>query len=307
MISNPMQLLQALNPEPSCTAPPVSQLIDRLQADGAVTPHDRVDVVELSSQPSNAEQTEPRGSRDWASKLLSAASVGLALAVLVGALVVLHPRSRTAGGPPAARQTVPSPWSGSLLSQFAILRRPQTARDKQLPLVVKSMLGELPQRHDLLPTLTHVVGELPSRGQGRVLVLIIAHGPSPAHPRNIWLLTATPSPDGAGGVAGSPYTPGQLFPQIGQGYASELVPDAVKRVKWVFPERTVYPTIHDNVATAPVSVPRGRGPGLKSVTWYGAGGRVLASENQAMLDKRQAASEKPATTRNRAIAGQKPE
>ena len=87
-----------------------------------------------------------------------------------------------------------------------------------------------------------------------------------------------------------PVYPGRAVP-LGVGYASELVPDAVRRVKWVFGGRTVYPAIRDNVAVAPASVPRGTGPGLKSVTWYDAGGRVVAYEDAATFQKRQAASE----------------
>jgi hypothetical protein len=215
----------------------------------------------------------------------------VAIAVVVAAAALLG--HRPAGSPPAA---FPS-RSQSLLSQFAILRRPRTARDKQLPRIVESMLTLPPQRHNLLSDLTRVIGELPSRGQGRVLMLVTAHGPSPAHPNDIWLLNATSTPGGAGGIGASPYTPGELFPQIGDGYASELVPDAVTRVKWVFPGRTVYPPIRDNVAVAAASVPSGLGPGLLSVTWYGANGRILAYEDRATLDKRQAESEQRAIAR----------
>ena len=217
----------------------------------------------------------------WVLPAISLLVVGVVLAAVA---LLVH---RGAQSPPAAGRA----RSQSLLSQFGILRRPQTPRDSRLPRIVKNMLGVAPQRHDLLPSLTRVVGEFPSRGEGRVLFVVIAHGARPSHPREIWLMMVTSAPDGAGGGGASPFTPGELFPQIGDGYASELVPDAVTRVKWVFGGRTVYPAIRDNVAVAPASVPRGTGPGLKSVTWYDAGGRVVAYEDAATFQKRQAASE----------------
>jgi hypothetical protein len=219
------------------------------------------------------------------------AAVLVTVAVIVAAVVLVG--HRAVPSPPAAGPA----GSQSLLSQFAILRRRQTPRDTQLPQIATTILAAPPQRHGALPGLTRVVGELRSRGAGRVLLLVIAHGPSATHPHDVWLVMATSAPDGAGGAIGSPYTPGDLFPQIGDGYAAELVPDAVTRVKWAFPRRTVYPTIRENVAVAPASVPSGTGPGLINVTWYGAGGRVLAYEDAATLAKRQAASERRAVAR----------
>lgn len=286
-----MNRLAHANPLPDgLPAPPLEPVLWRLDEE---TPSAHAGATPHATGPEAMPHAPSQRGRRALRSVVPATAVLVTVAVFVAAAVLLG--YRPAGSPPAAS---PAPRPQSLLSQFAILRRPQTARDRQLPGLLKNMLSEPPQRHDLLASLTHVVGQLPSRGQGQVLVLVIAHGPDPAHPRDIWLLTATSSPDGGGGgVAGGSYAPGQLFPQIGQGYASELVPDAVSRVKWVSPGRTVYPTIRDNVAIAPVSVPRGLGPGLKSVTWYGANGHELAYEDQAMLDKRQAAGEQRAIAR----------
>ena len=224
--------------------------------------------------------------------MLPATAALVAIAVLVGAVALLGhhgAQSQSAGG--RAR-------SQSLLSQFSILRRPQTPRDRQLPwMIISSMLAHPGQQPAVLPSLTRVVGELPSRGAGPVLLLVIAHGTSRAHPRDMWLMMVTSGPNGAGAAGGGPYTESALFPMIGDGYASQLVPDAVRRVKWSFPGRTIYPSIRDNVAVAPASLPGGTGSPLKSVTWYGADGRVLAYENAATLEKRQAANEQRAIAR----------
>ena len=257
--------------------------------DGLPTPPFEPVLRRLDEQEPSA-TAPPRAARGFSSRrwepgwVLPAMSLLVVGVVLAAVALLVH---RGAQSPPA---TGPA-RSQSLLSQFGILRRPQTPRDRRLPRIVKNMLGVAPQRHDLLPSLTRVVGEFPSRGEGRVLFVAVAHGARPAHPREVWLMMVTSASDGAGGAGASPFTPGELFPQIGDGYASELVPDAVTRVKWVFGGRTVYPAIRDNVAVAPASVPRGTGPGLKSVTWYDAGGRVLAYEDAATFQKRQAASE----------------
>ncbi|MGH3265481.1 MAG: hypothetical protein ACRDNS_26200 [Trebonia sp.] len=68
------------------------------------------------------------------------------------------------------------------------------------------------------------------------------------------------------------------------GINMSLVPDGVKRVRWVFSGAgygisdprpvTVYPIVHDNVAVAPVKA--GEGP-ISHATWYGASGQVIAS------------------------------
>jgi hypothetical protein len=59
-----------------------------------------------------------------------------------------------------------------------------------------------------------------------------------------------------------------------------VVSDGVTRVKWVFPfaggrSVTVYPKVESNVA-----VSRAAGLGVSSATWYGPGGRVIASYNE---------------------------
>jgi hypothetical protein len=65
-----------------------------------------------------------------------------------------------------------------------------------------------------------------------------------------------------------------------------LVPDWVTRAKWVFdgwgqkPAKpvAVYPKIHDNIAVSKAMM--GQYP-LRSATWYGAGGQVIASYSDA--------------------------
>jgi hypothetical protein len=78
---------------------------------------------------------------------------------------------------------------------------------------------------------------------------------------------------------------------VGQFGSVGVVPDGVTRVRWelIDPGQphpvTVYPTIHDNVATAPITLSYGKSATtneqyLASAVWYGAGGKVIASINE---------------------------
>lgn len=80
---------------------------------------------------------------------------------------------------------------------------------------------------------------------------------------------------------------------IGQFGSVGIVPDGVTRVRWelIDPGQshpvTVYPTIHDNVATAPITpTPDPKEVGLTneqylaSAVWYGADGKAIASVNE---------------------------
>ncbi len=82
-----------------------------------------------------------------------------------------------------------------------------------------------------------------------------------------------------------------------------VVPDGVTRVKWVFPLAggrpparsrtvTVYPKVESNVA-----VSRAAGLGVSSATWFGPGGRVIASYNEVAQQQAEAAHELAASAR----------
>jgi hypothetical protein len=65
-----------------------------------------------------------------------------------------------------------------------------------------------------------------------------------------------------------------------RGVNAGVVPDGVTRVKWLFPfaggrPGTVSPKVENNVA-----VSRAAGLGPSDATWYGPGGRVIASYNE---------------------------
>ena len=61
-------------------------------------------------------------------------------------------------------------------------------------------------------------------------------------------------------------------------YTVSVVPDGVIEVRWGFTGHhqsvTVYPTVENNVAIAPVAGGEGR---LVAMTWYGPAGQVVGS------------------------------
>jgi hypothetical protein len=75
-----------------------------------------------------------------------------------------------------------------------------------------------------------------------------------------------------------------------RGVNAGVVPDGVKRVWWVFRSAggrpvTVYPKVASNVAVSTAA-----GLGVSSATWYGSGGRVVASYNEAAYRSAEEAS-----------------
>lgn len=95
------------------------------------------------------------------------------------------------------------------------------------------------------------------------------------------------------GWAGSLTRP--LVVRQANGLDGSIVPDGVTRVKWVFADTrpaldhqrliTLYPTVRNNLALAPIARHQGL---LSSITWYGAGGRVIQTFDAAAQRAQQA-------------------
>jgi hypothetical protein len=68
------------------------------------------------------------GTHAWFARFLAGLAVAAAIAIGIGAIVLLHAHPRASGPPAATMQTRPSPPPG-LTGILAVLRRPQTATD----------------------------------------------------------------------------------------------------------------------------------------------------------------------------------
>lgn len=223
-----------------------------------------------------------------------AAGVALALAVAVGAILAVGHRD-------SERHRVAAPVRSdparALTSTLSVLRRPQTAADKTLPdSATRHLSIVFGPDVQVVPRLTRLVATL--RGNGlsgrdvRVYFVVVTTGVGRADKlvEVMWR--------GMGGGIGPPLTARQLYrppsaiPGVGvvsatgrAYYWSSVIPDGVSRVSWVFktrPTRTapakpvaVYPTIRNNLATAPVVIHPTTS--AVTVTWYGPRGHVLAA------------------------------
>ena len=220
-----------------------------------------------------------------------ALGVACTLAVAIVFLVALGHRSHSsspAAGPPSLR---------ALEAKLAVLRRPQTAADRSVP----PLSG---QPRLWIKSLTRLATTIDTSAFGRVRVYVAVRDPLGPGPRQRQLRPQTVF---ALAFAGDRFIQGALFPvgpassypsQVGSGLYNDrssgsdlnhgvsvgIVPDGVKRVTWVFSGAgygvshphpiTIYPDVRNNVAVAAVAP--GHGP-LAHATWYGAGGRVVAS------------------------------
>jgi hypothetical protein len=186
--------------------------------------------------------------------LILSFAVAAAAIVAVVAVALIGHRSKGSGGvPPAARP---------LTAALAVLRRPQTAADRELPGVGVPVV----------PSLTRLVATVPA-----------------AH---VYLIVRTPAPDRvspvtaaegggmrvAGGVSASALRAGWPAVSSDGSYTVSVVPDGVLEVRWGFSGRgqplTVYPTVENNIAIAPAVKNEGR---LVAMTWYGAAGQTVGS------------------------------
>lgn len=229
-----------------------------------------------------------------------------AAAVAFGAGLILrqsHGSIPSLPSPPHARQDLSvarhvGPSLGELQANFAVLRRPATARE-----------------HALLPTFTAATDGRPEvpeyvRQSGVVdgihVYFVVypvfrhgASGPVVAYQMNV-----------LAGSAGYSYIPGNylMFPEVvgrsdqsglwqPQAYVS-VVPDGVRSVRWRFTcaqapagsgcqlpgERGVSMPVRGNLAVLPISVAAAAVPTVNRVTWYRSGGStsVFTNENTAV-------------------------
>jgi thiol-disulfide isomerase/thioredoxin len=184
----------------------------------------------------------------------------------------------------------------SLVSELAVLRRPQTPADRAVPWPSSQLLGRRPFDQPV-PSLTRRVFTFPN-GRGLFMV-VLAHptadgGPGPVLPPQLgdgvalWSICC----NGVGQPAAWLGAHKQLAPEergVPQStavyYAYSVVPDGVSRVRWIFaglrtakrtwPRATVWATVQNNVAVArvvPFPLP------ILSATWYSTNGRIIASQ-----------------------------
>jgi hypothetical protein len=217
---------------------------------------------------------------------------GAAVTVLVAVVAVLvvgrhSPTGRSGGDVPVGARSL-----GSLVSELAILRRPQTLADRHAPASVTS-------GREVVHNLTRLAATVSAPGAEAVRVYLVvrmlgANGSASGarHGSVSAVVTATiVSATGRVGVVGNGWA-GSLTRPVGvsqaNGLDASIVPDGVARVKWVFAQAvtasqvhrliTVYPTVRNNVALAPVARQQGL---LARVTWYDANGHVVQTFNAA--------------------------
>jgi hypothetical protein len=282
MSPDPTDLLRALNPAPAATAPPIERLWRRLEQTNTLSPV-QGDGVDLSAERSDRERAagrrpdgRSRRASGWGSRVLVAGLLGVALAIGVGAVVVLHANHPPAGPAPAVQHALPSPARG-LVGILGVLRRPQTPADRDLgpsltAVVHHSLVGKP------VESLVRVAGVTPD-GQRVVLVpMQPRHGswpPRPSGPRTGLRLGLFA---GGGGCCLTPAAieDGQAWDSAGGSsgnYVVIVVPDGVARVRVAFSHPVTAP-VHDNVAV--FSVPKAvENLNIYPMTWFGPSGAVV--------------------------------
>jgi len=213
-----------------------------------------------------------------------------ALVAMVAVLVVGHhtPASESGGDVPARARSL-----GSLVSELAILRRPQTIADRRAPASVTS-------GPEVVHNLTRLAATVSAPGAETVRVYLVVRmllggssGTLGARYGSVAAVVTASivSATGRVGVVGNGWA-GSLTRPVGvsqaNGLDASIVPDGVARVKWVFAQAgtasevhqliTAYPTVTNNVALAPVARHQGL---LANVTWYDANGHVIQTFNAA--------------------------
>jgi hypothetical protein len=180
----------------------------------------------------------------------------------------------------------------SLVSELAILRRPQTLGDRHAP-------ASVTRGAEVVHNLTRLAATVSTPGAEAVRVYLVVRvlgaNSSVSGARQgsaAAVVTATiVSATGRVGVVGNGWA-GSITRPVSvlhaNGLDASIVPDGVARVKWVFAQAgaasevhqliTVYPTVRDNIALAPVARHQGL---LTSVTWYDANGHLLQTFNAA--------------------------
>ena len=277
-------VLRRMNPVPDAAAPPIERLWERLEAAGAATA--------ATAEPLRPARSPRR--RGLASAVLVATLVTVAIAVGAGAVVLLHSSHRSTGGPPASHQALPSPARG-LVGILGILRRPQTAADRDLGPALTTSLRRIRAGTPVM-SLVRRVGLAP--GSGNVVLV-------PVRPRaGRWPVRPSRGGTGlrlavaAGGGVACCLTPGQI--DLGRNWMSGagpsgssnviIVPDGVARVSVALPQR-VTATVHENVAV--LSLPRGvENITIFPMTWFGPLGAVVKRFPSSLSRQQQAAAQR---------------
>ena len=218
--------------------------------------------------------------------VLSGVGAVAGVAVVLAAIILLGHGARRRTGEPLGRATA----ARLSVARLAVLHRPQTATDRAGTSALESTIRDAAgPGQKLEPALTRLLATLPEPGaktagssspRQRVFIIVAAprRGQGPAYPSVMSVNTARSGrpPSAVSFTRASP------FPASAGGYDTAIVPDAVTRVRWTLENgggghhrgqtTTVYPTIHDNLASAAVSPSQGE---VMHVTWYGAHGQVL--------------------------------
>jgi hypothetical protein len=285
MMTDPAELLRALNPEPVASAPPIDRLWRRLEADALM--------------PGSAVPPRVRRSRRGgvlATRLLVAGLLAVAVAIGVGAVVVLPTSHRAPARPTAAQLALPSPARG-LVGILGVLRRPQTPAERDLG---RSLTGVKHIRAGIpVSSLIRVATVTPD---GEKVILV------PMRPRNGGTWSPVPGSRASrstttrglrlavfadGAVCCS--TPaaieaGQTWLSYGSSsgnYVVIVVPDGVARVSVAFAP-TVTAPVHDNVAV--LSVPRAvENLGIYRMAWYGPAGTIVKRIRSSLPSSAQSA------------------
>ncbi len=279
------------------------QLIERIHIaldKEAAGLHPPANLLErLQSAPTPRRQPAFRPPSGVGGAVALVASIAVVAAVVV-AFVSLGGRSSPTGVAPVPAGTPAG--ARALVARMAVLRRAQAAADR-LPVSVSAQLGTgpkgmLPFRFPIIPSLTRLAATI-NAGAGPLAAvdIYVVVGRPGGYPADIVTTLAVAGRAGHRYLLGIPdvedvqtavATGGLTGGAVGsagsangtRGVNAGVVPDGVTRVKWVFRfaggrSVTVYPKVESNVA-----VSRAAGPGVSSATWYGPGGRVIASYNE---------------------------
>ena len=279
MSSDPTELLRALNPEPTATAPPIDALWRRLEEPGVTAEHREAGGPSLqrleppgSSAPA---QERPRRGSGLASRVLVAGLVLVALAIGLGAVLVLHSNRPAVVPAVPVQKALPSPSRG-LVGILGVLRRSQTAADRDLPPASANVLHTF--AGNPVMSLVRVAAVAPD---GEKVVLV------PMRPRHrVWPRRFGGPRTGlrlalVAGGAGCCLTPkaieaGEASSSVGAStgnYVVIVVPDGVARVRVAFAHPITAP-VHQNVAVFSVSQAV-ETLSIYRMTWFGRSGQVL--------------------------------
>ena len=271
-MSDPLELLRQLDPEPAAKAPPIERFWT-LTADGALLLIGHESLATRGPE-HGRRQRQARGSafglRVLAPGLLAVIAVALAVAIGVGAVLTIHAARHPVAARPNVGHGLPSA-RGGLVGVLGVLRRPQTQADRNaaqsLPLFVEHVRAGRP-----VASLMRLATVTPW-GQKVVLIPMRARtGTWPTgSPHGLRLATG-----GGCCISASDVLQGQAWTSGGNGsvnYVVLVVPDGVARVSVAF-RHPITAIVHNNVAAfqTPSAV---ENLGAYTMTWYSHTGAIL--------------------------------